>query len=749
MTFNLSMRTSIILSVIVLVWGTHLLLAPSFYLLSERTFYDHAHDIMDNISDFTLEQSYNHLDKAKSAVTLTKQLLNANVVNAGTLTINSLERYFFDQLLIHPHLAGIYLGTPDGSFYYVSRNATKIANGFRTKIIRQNETERSVILIWRDENFSEIERENTPTDPYDPRKRPWYTQAVQSRAIGWTDPYIFYTSKQPGVTIAGPSYWEDNSLKGVVGVDIDLKELSSFVGKLRIGKTGKAFIFSRNRDVLASRDLAQHIVPEDNSNSMRLPKIEELRQPVIGKAMAAVNNQIAPESLFDLKKPIFTSFTAQEQDFVAMFTPFPGTELDWIVAMYIPEEDYLGEIRTNRRYNLIATVLLSLIASGLAFRFARAIITPIKCLQQEARAIEEQDLKVDCNLNSVFSELQETADGFKRMKQSIVTYKEELQIQEKMYRTIIQAASDAIILINGKKEISYLNPAAEYFFSLSNEEARGTNVHDLTGISWDKKDLTHFSSHSTRDKKDPVELEITNAKGRHATVEVTLSQVDLNEEIHTIAILRDISERCRSAELKKQLVQDLHDGVGGNLVNIKLLSQMVIDGNIGQPVDSIFTDIAEICDDSMLEIRSFMDILDSKEVTWESLFADLHQYCAKAAESHQLKFTKHSEILENAPPPSILLALNLFKIIKEGMTNIIRHAKAEEVHITLQVEKEILRCQLEDDGSGLAAAGKQGRGLINMKNRTKQLGGSLITNGDKGTSIFLEIPLQQRHNNSA
>ncbi len=735
------MRTSLILSVIVLVWGTHLLLTPSFYLLSEKTFYSHAHDIMDNISDFTLEQSYNHLEKAKSAVTLTKQLLSANVFNTGTLTISSLERYFFNQLKIHPHLAGIYLGTPDGSFYYVSRNEAKKENGFRTKIIRHNERERSVMLIWRDENFRELQREQTPADPYDPRKRPWYKQAVQSRAIGWTDPYIFYTSKQPGVTIAGPSYWEDNSLKGVIGVDIDLKELSSFVGKLRVGKTGKAFIFSRNRDVLASRDLSQHIVREDNGNNMRLPKIEELEQPLIGKAMAAVNNQIAPESLFDLKKPLFTSFTAQKQDFVAMFTPFPGTELDWIVAMYLPEEDYLGEIRSNRRTNLIATVLLSLIASILAFRFARAIIAPIKCLQQEARAIEDQDLQVNCTLNSVFTELQETADGFKRMKQSIANYSEKLRAQEKMYRIITNAASDAIILINEKREISYLNPAAEDFFALASEEARGKNVHDLTGISWDQRDLVKFSARPLQNRKAPVELEIINEQGKHCTVEVTLSPVTINKKVHTVAILRDTSERNRSIELKKQLVQDLHDGVGGSLVNIKLLSQMVVDGNIAQPTETILKNISDICDDSILEIRSFMDILDAKEVTWESLFADLHQYCAKAAESHQLQFIKKSDIQEDVPGPSVLLALNLFKIVKEGMTNIIRHANAKEIHLSLQVGQDNLYCSLKDNGSGLLQKKRQGRGLLNIKNRVVQLGGKLAINGTNGTSISLVIPL--------
>ncbi len=742
MNLNLSMRVSIILSVIALVWGTHILLAPSFYLLSEKTFYDHARDIMDNISDFTLEQSYNHLDKAKSAVSLTKHLLTANVVSTGSFTINSLERYFFDQLQIHPHLAGIFLGTPDGSFYYVSRNEKQIADGFRTKIIRQRNNSRSVTLIWRDRDFKEIFREDTPSDSYDPRIRPWYKQAVRNHSIGWTSPYIFYTSQQPGVTISGPSYWKDNSLKGVVGVDIDLKELSSFVSRLRIGKNGQAFIFDRDRNVIASRNLARHIVKEDDGNGLRLPKLEELNQSTISKAMAAVSKQINSYDLSGLKKPVFTSFTDQGNDFVAMFTPFPGDELDWIIGMYIPENDYLGEIRANRRYNLIATIILSLLASLLALRFARAIISPIRQLQQEARAIEEQTPGPECSIDSIFTEIRETADGFNRMKQSITHYREELLAREKMYRTITQAASDAIILINEKGEISYINPAAEDFFSLNNEEAQGKEINDLIDIPLEPENHSQ-NEQAPSQKSPPVELRITNEKGLPATVEVTLSKIAINKEKHTVAILRDISERCRSAELKKQLVQDLHDGVGGNLVNIKLLSQMVVNGNITQPVESIFSDIADICDDSIVEIRSFMDILDTKNVTWETLTAELHQQCAKVAESHQLVFTKHSDISKSAPQPSPLVVLNFFKIIKEGMTNIIRHAGAEKIHLNIQVTGASLYCHLADDGKGTVTTEKTGRGMSNMKNRAKQVGGTLSINVNRGTTISLEIPLLQ------
>ncbi len=687
---------------------------------------------MDNISDFTLEQSHNHLEKAKSAVTLTKQLLNANVVNATTISTNSLERYFFDQLLIHTHLAGIYIATPDGSFYYVSRNTEKITNGFRTKIITTREGKREVTLVWRDSNFKEIARKNTPEDLYDPRKRSWFTQAVKTGAIGWTEPYIFYTSKQPGVTVCGPSYWGDGSLKGVVGVDIDLKELSSFISRLRVGKTGRAFIFNDKQDVIASKDLYLHLIKEENG-SLRLPKVNELNNPIINTAMKEVlttsdntNRSLLPD------KPLFTPFKANENNYVAMFTPFSASGLNWIIGMYIPDNDYLGEIRKNMSDNLFATIVLSLLASFLAFRFANSIISPIKELQAEAKAIEQQEPKLDCHIDSIFSEIQDTADGFQRMKQSIVEYRQELQNQEKVYRTIIESASDAIILINQKGNISYLNPSAEQYFAQTNEMAKGKNIHKLLGISW----------HENIQEKLSLETEIVNRRGEQYVVEISLSPVDINQEIHTIAIVHDMSERRRSEELKKQLVQDLHDGIGGNLVNIKLLSQMPINKEDTNANDQLLARIAELCGNSILEIRSFMDLLDQKEVTWESIFAEIHQYCAQIAESHQLHFSKNLKIIHNPPLPSVLLALNLFKIIKEGITNTIRHAEASTIKLDLFVSQHILQCHLQDNGKGIPQDRRKGRGLISMKNRTEQLQGTFTIQTENKTHIFIEIPLQ-------
>lgn len=95
----------------------------------------HARDIMQNIAGLAMEQSQNHLAHAHSVAALSQRLITADVVTCEEKSFLSLERYFLDQLAIYPHFAGIYIGQPNGDFYYVSRHSQYTPGGFRTKII--------------------------------------------------------------------------------------------------------------------------------------------------------------------------------------------------------------------------------------------------------------------------------------------------------------------------------------------------------------------------------------------------------------------------------------------------------------------------------------------------------------------------------------------------------------------------------------------------------------------------------------
>ena len=178
---KLTIRWSLIIGFICLIWGTYAVTTTSTYVSSQKVLNDHARDIMENIAGLAMEKSQNHLAHAHGAAVLTRRLLAADVVSVDKKDVDSLEQYFLDQLVIYSHFAGIYFGTPNGDFFYVSRNEMKSPRGFRTKIIIHQNGIRTTRLKWRDQNLGIVSEEFDPKDSYDPRTRPWYKKVSEKK----------------------------------------------------------------------------------------------------------------------------------------------------------------------------------------------------------------------------------------------------------------------------------------------------------------------------------------------------------------------------------------------------------------------------------------------------------------------------------------------------------------------------------------------------------------------------------------
>ena len=89
---------------------------------------------------------------------------------------------------------------------------------------------------------------------------------------------------------------------------------------------------------------------------------------------------------------------------------------------------------------------------------------------------------------------------------------------------------------------------------------------------------------------------------------------------------------------------------------------------------------------------------------------------------------------------------NLFLVIKEAVTNIVKHSGAETVQLKILIENFIFNLQLEDDGKGIDITGVDqfSNGLKNMKKRIEDFNGSFeISNNElKGTIIKIKLPLK-------
>jgi two-component system cell cycle sensor histidine kinase/response regulator CckA len=415
MKFTISIRWALIAGFLTLIWGTHLITTTSSYITSQEVLHRHSRDIMQNIASLAMVQSRNHLYHAQGAAALTRQLLASNVVGNQSGQVEDLEKYFHKQLSINPHFAGIYIGTPNGDFYDVRHFATDSQDGYRTKLILNTTQGRTVHQLYRDDQFHMVSEEILSSDSYDPRKRPWYDKAVKESRIVWTDPYIFYTSKKPGITIAGPFFESSGKLKGVVGVDIEIDQLSIFIENLKIGKRGRAFMINRNADVVAFGNLEKLVV--NDKDRTRLVKIHELDDPYSRKAFAAASIDTDATGMLVMDGSRFAKFTHEGKKYHAMLTPFSESKWPWIIGVYLPEEDYLGEIKKNRLENILLTVLISFAAAIMGIFLARGVTRPIFQLGKLARNIRRNEVSTSdfiC-VKSVYGEIQETAEAFSEM----------------------------------------------------------------------------------------------------------------------------------------------------------------------------------------------------------------------------------------------------------------------------------------------------------------------------------------------
>ncbi len=726
---KISMRWALILASLLLVWGTHLVLIPPSYLLSERILRRHARDIMVNISDLTMEQAFNHLQKAKSAASLARRLLTAEVLRSDEPGSGDLERYFFDQLTVYPHLAGIYFGAPNGDFFYVSRNETKVPGGFRTKIIRHRDGRRRVLLHWRDDRYRLLATEETPDDPYDPCRRPWYTKAMAQRRVVWTDPYIFYTSRRPGITIAGPVFDHQGDIKGVVGVDIDLVELSSFLGRLQVGKSGSAFITDRQGRLVAYPDPALFDRIQRPGDDYLLPQATDIGDPLLAAAWQSVAARLAENGGQDA---IFTTFEIDGRRYLAMVDALPDPRLPWVIGVYLPEDDYLGELRHNRRYTMLATILVSILASWLGLVLARRITGPVEQLREEARAITANDFESPCQVDTSFVELQETADVFNRMQRSLVDYRRRLREQERLYRTITAAARDAILLVDSSGAIVFANPAAETMFDRSAAELCSLRLADIIDNGERLLELEGEPS-------EALEVTAVDGAGQRLAAECSLAFLRIGDETHVVLVVRDVRERRRHERLRQRLVRDLHDGVGANLGNIKLLAAMTREG--AGDADRSLAAIVSLCDESMEEIRSYMDTLEDKTLAWSTFTAEVRNFGHRVLDGRRIDFVLDDRLPADLPPLSAHVAVNLYRIIREAVTNAAKHAEADQVRIGMAVENDTVRIEVADDGRGIPDDARHGRGLASMDVRAAEIGGRLRVEKGSGTRIVLEVGL--------
>ena len=550
---KISIRWALIVGILGLIWVTQLIITSSAYFSSQKVLLNHARDIMQNIADLTMEQSQNHLALAQGAAHLTKRLISSNVVGSELERRNILERYFLDQLAIYPHFAGIYVGQPSGDFFFVSRSSRHSRDGYRTKIISNGDGARQIELIWRDNAHTFLSREMDPEDTYDPRQRPWYVKALNEKAIVWTDPYIFFTSQKPGITIAGPIFSKKGALQAIVGVDIEIDQLSTFISKLRIGKNGGAFMLNSNGDVVAFPDQSKIKFSDTaKGGKIRLVTIEEIDDGLSRAAYQAIQWQKSEGGRLNLPNAQFARFEYNGQAYHTMFTPFVNPQWPWIIGVYVPESDYLGSIKDDRRFSILLTLALSAVATLIGLLLSRAVTRPLAGLEAEALAIQGNDLTQRFETRSLFKEIQATADAFALMKKDI-------RAGEEKYRGIFENIQDVYYEASIRGRILEISPSIEKISSYRREDLIGLELERIYQNPGDRDRL--LKNILAQERVSDYEITMTGKNGEieHCSINASLKRDESGQPEKIVGSMRVITDRKKADMELQRYREDLEE----------------------------------------------------------------------------------------------------------------------------------------------------------------------------------------------
>jgi PAS domain S-box-containing protein len=343
---------------------------------------------------------------------------------------------------------------------------------------------------------------------------------------------------------------------------------------------------------------------------------------------------------------------------------------------------------------------------------------------------------------------------------------------------IVDSAMDAIITVDREQHILLFNRAAEQMFKCSRESAIGSALDRFIPARFRNAHRGHIDQFghtgvTNRRMGEDNMLWALRADGEEFPIEASISQSAQGEHRYFTVILRDVTRRkefedalkrqrgelrALSAQVqearedeKTRIARELHDELGQLLSALKMdmgwlrerlpagdeaLSAKA--GRMTETLDQTVTSIRRIAADLRPLMLDDLGLADA--VSW--LVEDFSQRSGVACKL-QAAGTEKLDGIDRT------LANTVYRALQESLTNIGRHAEAANAWITLALDAEQIRLEVEDDGRGITAddlAKARSLGLKGMRERVLHVGGQIeISRAPRGgTRLSLRVPVVAR-----
>lgn len=338
-----------------------------------------------------------------------------------------------------------------------------------------------------------------------------------------------------------------------------------------------------------------------------------------------------------------------------------------------------------------------------------------------------------------------------------------LRDSEAKYRYLVENSPDIVWSADAEGRLTFISDTSEALLGWRPDEVIGqhyavlihpssiefvTSQYTASLASGEPRELRYRFAGRHRDgSRVPLEMHARTIvedgvyTGTHGAVR------DIREREQMERDLRRHAAELAASEERAHLARELHDSVTQALFSMTLVTksiELLLDENPSLARARLGT-LAELQTDALAEMRALIFELRPASLETEGLVAALRTHCAALQGRIGLAIALDAEDSRRLPGE---VESALFRIAQEALHNVVKHAAASQVRVTVAQDDAQATLVVEDDGVGFDAASvPDGHlGLASIRARADKLGGhvELQTAPGNGTSIRVAVPLAGR-----